>query len=92
ARVDVLITDYAMPGMSGIALAEAMRAMHPGLPVIIASGYVDTTSFDRRIENAALLKKPYQMNELGAAVEHALRYQGRREGTSSVIPHAAERS
>jgi PAS domain S-box-containing protein len=76
AGIDVLITDYAMPGMSGIELAEAMRAVHPDLPVIIATGYVDTTSFDSRIENAALLKKPYQMNELGAAVEYALRCQG----------------
>jgi PAS domain S-box-containing protein len=84
--IDVLIADYAMPGMSGIELAEAVRATHPDLPVIIATGYADTTSFDSRIENAALLKKPYRMNELGAAVEYALRRRGRRGKPSSVVP------
>jgi CheY-like chemotaxis protein len=84
--IDALIADYAMPGMSGIELAEAVRATHPDLPVIIATGYTDTTSFDSRIENAALLKKPYRMNELGAAVEYALRRQSRRGKPSSVVP------
>ena len=86
AGIDVLITDYAMPGMSGIELAEAVRATHPDLPVIIATGYVDTTGFGERIENAVLLKKPYRINELRAAVEYALRRQSRRGKPSSVVP------
>lgn len=36
---DVLVTDYNMPGLSGIDLATAVAESHPGLPVIMSSGY-----------------------------------------------------
>ena len=85
AGVDALMADYAMPGMSGIELAQAVRAKCPDLPVIIITGYVDTTGFDDRIENGVLLKKPYRMHELGGAVEYALRRQGRSSKPSSVV-------
>jgi CheY-like chemotaxis protein len=85
--IDVLLADYyAMPGMSGIKLAQAARAICPDLPVIIVTGYVDTAGFDGRIENAALLKKPYRMHELEAAVEYALRHRSGRGKPSRVVP------
>jgi PAS domain S-box-containing protein len=40
-EVDLLITDYAMPGMSGVELAEQAQALRPGLKVLIVSGYAD---------------------------------------------------
>jgi DNA-binding response OmpR family regulator len=70
---------------SGIELARAVRATCPDLPVIIVTGYVDTTGFDGRLENAVLLKKPYRMNELGATVEYALQRRGCRRKLSSVV-------
>jgi CheY-like chemotaxis protein len=85
AGIDVLIADYAMPMMSGIELAQAVRATCPKLPIIMVTGYLATTGFDR-IENATLLKKPYRMNDLGAAVESALRRRNRRGRSSSVVP------
>jgi PAS domain S-box-containing protein len=39
--VDLLLTDYAMPGMTGVELAEQARALRPGLKVLIVSGYAD---------------------------------------------------
>ena len=83
--IELVMADYAMPGMSGIELAQAVRATCPDLPVVIVTGYVDTTGFDGRLENAALLKKPYRMSELAAAVERALRRQERGAKPSSVI-------
>jgi PAS domain S-box-containing protein len=85
AGIDVLMADYAMPRMSGIELARAVRATRPDLPVVIATGYVATTGFDG-IENATLLKKPYRMNELGTTVESALRRRNPRGSSSSVVP------
>lgn len=38
-RVDALITDYRMPGMTGLELADKARALRPGLPVMLATGY-----------------------------------------------------
>lgn len=39
-RFDLLMTDYNMPGMSGLDVARAVRAISPGLPVAVASGYI----------------------------------------------------
>jgi len=63
-----------------------VRGPCPDLPIIIVTGYVETSDVDGRIENAAVLKKPYRMNELAAAVEDTLRGQGRHEEASSVVP------
>jgi signal transduction histidine kinase len=38
--VDLVVTDFNMPGMSGLALAEALAALRPDLPVVLSSGYV----------------------------------------------------
>jgi CheY-like chemotaxis protein len=86
AAIDLLMADYAMPGMSGIELARAVRAKCPNLPVIIVSGYVDTSGFDGEIKNATFFKKPYRMKELAAAVEYALRRNGPGGKAPSVVP------
>jgi PAS domain S-box-containing protein len=39
--IDLVITDQAMPVMTGIQLIEALRARRPGLPVILATGYAE---------------------------------------------------
>jgi CheY-like chemotaxis protein len=41
AQFDVVVTDYAMPGMTGLDLATKIREMEPNLPIIIATGYAD---------------------------------------------------
>src|SRR5215510_7100470 len=47
--IDLMITDYAMPGMTGLQLAEEARRLRPDLPILLATGYADlpgTASFD----------------------------------------------
>jgi PAS domain S-box-containing protein len=70
--LDLLITDYAMPGMSGVELAQAARAACPRLPVVIVTGYVDQTEMKVASRDAIVLMKPFRMHALVAAVEHAL--------------------
>ena len=40
-KVDLVITDHAMPQMTGVQLAEQLRVSHPQLPVILVSGYAE---------------------------------------------------
>ena len=41
-RVDLLVTDHLMPGMTGTELAEHVRQTTPGIKVVIVSGYADS--------------------------------------------------
>jgi CheY-like chemotaxis protein len=70
-RVDLLVTDFAMPGMSGLELARAARAIRPGLPVVIVTGYVGTSEIEGDRTDATVLMKPFRMHELAAAIEQA---------------------
>jgi CheY-like chemotaxis protein len=40
AEADLLVTDYNMPGCSGLELAAQVRKLRPALPVILTSGYI----------------------------------------------------
>ena len=46
---DLLVTDYNMPGFSGLELLREARRLHPALPMALASGYVT-----QEIEQAAM--------------------------------------
>jgi len=70
--IDVMLADYAMPGMSGADLARRVSRKWPQLPVIVITGYADTAEFDGQLEDAVLLRKPFGINDLGAAIEHAV--------------------
>ena len=72
AGIDLLMADYAMPGMSGTELMRAVRAERPDLPVVVITGYADTTDLDGRLDEAMLLQKPFRINELATAIESAV--------------------
>jgi signal transduction histidine kinase len=64
--IDVVITDYVMPGMNGRRLAEKIRRIRPGLPVVIATGYADTPGHGLALPR---LNKPYRLQDLAALIE-----------------------
>jgi CheY-like chemotaxis protein len=39
SRFDLLVTDYAMPGMTGAELAQSLRGVQPKLPIVVATGH-----------------------------------------------------
>lgn len=71
-RPDLLITDYLMPGMTGAELMQRTRAMFPGLPMIIATGYADMKAIEQVIRDDVVLRKPFQLAELAVSVGQAL--------------------
>ncbi|WP_370649213.1 response regulator [Cupriavidus sp. EM10] len=69
AAVDVLLTDYSMPYMSGAELASAARSLRPHLPIILATGYAELPDIDPSVLH---LRKPYQREQLLTQVNLAL--------------------
>ncbi len=72
-QFDLAVTDYSMPGMSGLDVAIALREMRPDLPVVLASGYIDE---DLRAKAPAagireLIYKPNTVDDLCEAVARA---------------------
>lgn len=68
--IDMMITDYAMPGMTGLQLAEQARSLRPGLPILLATGYADLPA--RANLDLPRLNKPYQQTELAEQIEALL--------------------
>ena len=60
--IDALITDYAMPGMTGLELAEKARQLRPNLRVLLATGYADLPSGMKT--DLPRLSKPFQQQDL----------------------------
>lgn len=85
---DLMICDYRLPGLGGMALLERARTLRPSMPVIMMTAF---GSADKAIEASAkgafdYLLKPFEMEELLATVQkavtrsgHSLSKQGDRE-------------
>jgi PAS domain S-box-containing protein len=69
-RVDALITDYAMPGMTGVELAMRARALRPDLPILLATGYAELP--DGTTVDLPRLGKPYQQRDLSLQLSRLL--------------------
>jgi len=68
---DLVFSDVIMPGMNGVDLALTIRERHPGLPVVLTSGYsnVLAQNADRGFE---LIQKPYSVEALSRILRRAI--------------------
>ena len=71
-RFDLLVVDFAMPGMNGAAAARAAQERQPGIKVLMVSGYADSAAVEAALGTARQLRKPFDLAELGAAVADTL--------------------
>jgi CheY-like chemotaxis protein len=73
-KIDLLMTDVVMPGMSGRELADVLRARDPDLKVLFQSGYTGDVVLrhDNLHAEEAFLQKPYRLNALAKKVREVL--------------------
>ena len=79
AQIELVILDFAMPGMNGMEVARQMRAKVPSRPVLFVTGYADTSALGD-IDDKQIVRKPFIGNELADKVQFAL---ARTAGNSS---------
>jgi CheY-like chemotaxis protein len=61
--IDIVFSDIVMPGkMDGVTLAKTIRAKHPSLPILLATGYSEAAKTIGL--EFPILRKPYQLHEL----------------------------
>jgi CheY-like chemotaxis protein len=73
-KIDLLVTDIVMPGVSGIDLAERLKAIHPKIAVLYVSGHPPQTFMNDRLSAAgsAFLVKPFTVEALGQQIRALL--------------------
>jgi signal transduction histidine kinase len=73
-KIDVAITDIRMVGMSGVELLEQLKAVDPGIEVIMLTAYetVDTLRLALRLGACDYLNKPFDIGTMRKAVANAM--------------------
>jgi PAS domain S-box-containing protein len=69
--IDFIISDYAMPLVSGSEVIRKLRTLKPGLPGIIISGYADKAAISGAPEGVIVVAKPFTPNQLQDAIAAA---------------------
>lgn len=75
---DAVVTDLAMPGISGLDLAREIQQVRPGLPILLCSGnlgMIDAAQAER-VGIRCILPKPYEVEDLASAVARLARGDG----------------
>jgi PAS domain S-box-containing protein len=74
--IDLVVTDYAMPKVTGVQLAQEIRIRRPALPVILATGYAELDQ--GAADDLVRLSKPFLQHHLAAAIGELASEQRRR--------------
>ncbi|HET9426885.1 MAG TPA: response regulator [Allosphingosinicella sp.] len=67
--IDAVVTDYKMPRMDGAQLADRIRAIRPGLPILLITGYTGSTNDSLGLPRLA---KPFNQADLAEALADAV--------------------
>ncbi len=75
---DLVLIDFAMPGMNGAELAREARRLHPGLPIVFVTGFAESDQLEGALgSDVPVLRKPFGIEDLAAVVAA---YVGPRAG------------
>jgi signal transduction histidine kinase/ActR/RegA family two-component response regulator len=83
AKIDLVLLDFAMAGMSGAEVARQIGEKFPGLPVLFVTGYADKTALGD-VGEERIIKKPFVDDELTTKVNAAL-VKGTRPSSNKVV-------
>jgi two-component system, cell cycle sensor histidine kinase and response regulator CckA len=74
SRVDLVLTDVAIPALNGRQIADRLKLLRPRLPVLFMSGYTDDEMVRRGLiePNHPFLSKPFTPEVLGAKVRQLI--------------------
>ena len=70
---DVIISDYAMPHLSGTDFLRKARKFCPEVPALIITGYAETEAINDRPDGVEVLQKPFTQAKLDAALSRVCR-------------------
>ncbi|WP_150131205.1 response regulator [Sphingobium yanoikuyae] len=72
-RPDMIVTDYHMPGLTGIETVKRLRATGASTPAVLISAFANDTLREAALEagSLALLKKPFDPDELIRLIDEA---------------------
>jgi CheY-like chemotaxis protein len=73
-KIDLMLVDFAMPGMNGAEVARAATGKRPGLPILFVTGYADLEA----ITDAGhpVIRKPFEEGELAEELASLLGERG----------------
>ncbi|OQR28337.1 hybrid sensor histidine kinase/response regulator [Pseudomonas sp. Bc-h] len=72
--IDLVLTDFAMPNMTGAELAEIVKREHPELPIMFITGFADIDILD--VDQQLIVQKPYKEEELARKLANVLMRAG----------------
>jgi len=72
--IELVLTDFAMPNMTGAELAEIIRRNYPELPVMFITGFADIDILD--VDQQLIVQKPYKEEELARKLANVLMKNG----------------
>jgi DNA-binding NtrC family response regulator len=92
-RVDVVLTDWIMPGLHGLDVVEVLHEHRPGLPVAVISAYTSTIHpIVRRGSRIVILEKPFTVEQVQAAVARMIARAAKAKSNAHEIRDLAART
>jgi CheY-like chemotaxis protein len=85
SNVDLVLLDFAMPGMSGVEVARQIQLKLPAIPILFVTGYADKSAL-RDVGEERIIKKPFIGDELANKVNAALVKGISHHGGKVVVP------
>ena len=88
---DLMIMDFAMPGLNGAAAGQIVTARWPDLPILYITGHADPATLDSGFAEGHVLKKPFVAADLDAKIRFVMDRRSPRR-TANIVPLRSQAS